>query len=186
MQRVDDALFDDVFETVVQSPSRKPAAWLPRRLTPLFIELQRKPPKTNPEELAELIWALWIHSTVETADNAMNAAIEAMAAGAFDLARPMLDELVKTYPDWSEAWNKRATVAFAEKRDADALIDIQRTLEIEPRHFGAMIGFAQICVRHQHLSEAKAGFEIAARIHPHIHGLTAIITDLSVSQHLKH
>jgi tetratricopeptide (TPR) repeat protein len=184
--RVDDELFDEVFETVIQSPQRKPAAWLPRRLNALFIELQRIPTKGDPEEIADLIWALWIRHPNDQASSSMTAAIEAMSAGAFDLARPLLDRLVSAYPDWAEAWNKRATVFYSERDDAAALLDIQRTLIIEPRHFGAIIGFAQICVRHRRLSEAKAGFEIAYRLHPHIGGLQMIIDDLKTAQHRKH
>ncbi len=179
-------VFDEVFETVVRSSTRAPAAWLPRRLTALFIELRRFPAKADPEELTDLIWALWIRHSNEEAAGLMVAAIEAMAAGAFDLATPILDRLVDDYPDWSEAWNKRATIAFAEKRDVDGLRDIQRALIIEPRHFGAMIGFAQICIRHRRFSEAKAAFEVARRIHPHLAGLTSIIDDLGASLQRRH
>jgi predicted Zn-dependent protease len=186
MVQVDEPIFDAVFETVIQSPQRTPASWLPRRLNALFVELQRFPARSDPEDTTDLIWALWIRHSNEEAASSMNAAIEAMSAGAFDLARPLLDRLVSDYPDWSEAWNKRATIAYAEKRDSDALADMQRTLTIEPRHFGAMIGFAQICVRHRRFTEAKAAFEIACHIHPHINGLQAIIADLTASQHRMH
>jgi predicted Zn-dependent protease len=183
---VDESLFDDVFETVVQSPERSPALSLPRRLTALFIELKRNGSKIPPDEATDLIWALWIHHTDKDAAAGMNAAIEAMVAGSFDLAKPVLDQLVEQWPDWAEAWNKRATIAFAEKRDSDALIDIQRTLLLEPRHFGAIIGFGQICMRHRHFQEAKAAFEIANRIHPHISSLQGVIDDLYAAQGPKH
>jgi tetratricopeptide (TPR) repeat protein len=186
VQRVDEAVFDKVFATVVQSPQRTPAPWLPRRLNALFRELIRNPTKSDPDEISDLIWAIWIDHSEQAAGIAMTAAIESMSHGAFDLASPILDRLVEDFPEWSEAWNKRATLAFTEKRDLDALLDIQRTLAIEPRHFGAMIGFGQICIRHHHLSEAKAAFETARAIHPHIAGLDAIIKDLSHSLERQH
>ncbi len=116
----------------------------------------------------------------------MTAAVEAMAAGAFDLAEPVLDTLAADYPDWAEVWNKRATVYYASRRDSEALSDIRRALTIEPRHFGAIIGFGQICMRQRRYSEAKAAFEIAQRIHPYIDGLASIIDDLSGSIQRKH
>ncbi len=65
-----------------------------------------------------------------------------------------------------------------EKRDNDCVADIARTLELEPRHFGAILGFAQICLRHDMLHEAKAAFEIALRLNPHIDGLRSVVEDL--------
>jgi tetratricopeptide (TPR) repeat protein len=186
MQRVDEITLDQVFEAVITAPVRSPAASLPRRLSALFQELQRRPPKTDPEDIAELIWAIWIHHSNEEAASAMTGAVEAMAAGAFDLALPILNRLVADYPDWPEAWNKRATVHFSEKRDNEALADIGRTLAIEPRHFGAMIGFAQICMRHRRFAEAKPAFETARRLHPYIPGLDTIIADLNQAERRKH
>ena len=156
MQKIQDRVLDGVFEAVVSAPVRKPSSSLPRRLTPLFRELAQVPPKRNPDEVTEIIWALWISHGDVNAANTMVAAIEAMAAGAADLARPILDRLVEENPHWAEAWNKRAVLAFLEKRDQDSLMDIGRTIELEPRHFGAILGFAQICMRQNHLAEAKA------------------------------
>jgi hypothetical protein len=39
---------------------------------------------------------------------------------------------------------------------------------MEPRHFGAVCGFAQICLRHQEPMPALIAFEAALRIHPHL------------------
>jgi tetratricopeptide (TPR) repeat protein len=109
----------------------------------------------------------------------MGAAVDAMASGELDTARPLLDRLVAQYPGWAEAWNKRATLAFIEKRDADSFADITRALELEPRHFGAVSGFGQICLRHGHLNEARAAFQVALSLNPHLKGLRELISDLS-------
>lgn len=186
MQRVPEAIIDRVFEAIVAARDASPSRVLPRRLGPLFRELARTPPTRDPEELSDLIWALWIsHPDVEAA-NEMTAAIEAMAQGAGDLARPILDRLVQRFPDWAEAWNKRATLAYGERRDADSLADILRTVALEPRHFGAILGFGQICLRHGRPLEAKAAFEIARAIHPHLEGLDAIIAELGSTRAQRH
>jgi Flp pilus assembly protein TadD len=90
------------------------------------------------------------------------------------------------HPTWPEAWNKRATLAFIEKRDAECLADIARVLELEPRHFGAVSGFGQICLRRGHLNEARAAFQVALAINPHLQGLREIITDLSPEALMLH
>jgi tetratricopeptide (TPR) repeat protein len=169
---------DPVLRLILDTASRKPAPGLPRRLTGLFRELSEAEPKRDPEETEDLIWALWISHESRVGEETMGAAIEAMASGALKEARPLLDHLVETYPNWAEAWNKRATLAYIETRDGDSLEDIRRTLELEPRHFGAMSGFGQICLRNGHLNEARAAFQVALKVNPHLEGIRELLDDL--------
>jgi Flp pilus assembly protein TadD len=109
-----------------------------------------------------------------------------MASGALKQARPLLDHLVETYPDWAEAWNKRATLAFIEKRDADSVRDIEQVLEREPRHFAAVSGFGQICLRNGHLNEARVAFRVALTLNPHLEGLRELIDELDPQTLMLH
>lgn len=170
--------FDDCFALVLSARQREPAASLPPRLKSLFHELAMGKPPRPADDIEELIWALWIHHADPITAGAMNAAAQAMASGRFGIAAPVLDVLTKDHPDWAEAWNKRATLAFIQKRDGDALTDIARTLTLEPRHFGAIAGFGQICLRHGRKQEARAAFQIAIAINPHLQGLPELIADL--------
>jgi tetratricopeptide (TPR) repeat protein len=91
-----------------------------------------------------------------------------IAARRYDIAETRLARLLRRAPDFAEAWHKRAALYYLLGRDAECLSDIRRTLELEPRHFGAMLHFAEIvrCAR----GPAEAGFAVlAARsIHPHL------------------
>jgi predicted Zn-dependent protease len=175
--------FDLAFSLVVNSPARK----APRsRLNALFNDLKKSEPLRDPEETTDLIWAIWIDHRDDEASHRMAVALEAIAAGAKDLAKPILDELVQSHPDWAEAWNKRATLAFIEKRDDDSIQDIAKTLALEPRHFGAILGFAQICMRRDRLEEAKAAFEVARLLNPHIDGIEAVINELAAERQPLH
>jgi tetratricopeptide (TPR) repeat protein len=178
--------FDRAFTLVVNHGGRPPAGKSATRLNALFDDLKRSNPLRDPSETMELIWALWIAHRDARASHRMVAAVEAIAAGARDLAKPILDELVRDFPDWAEAWNKRATLAFIERRDGDSIEDITRTLELEPRHFGAILGFAQICLRHGRTLEAKAAFEIAMRLNPHIAGIRDIVEELGAAPATMH
>lgn len=175
------ARLDDVFALVIDLPHRSPAPGLPRRLDSLFRELAQVSPRREPDEIEDLIWAHWIAHKDPAAAGAMLTAVDAMAAGAMDLAEPILDELVESHPDWSEAWNKRGTMHFVEKRDGLAIDDIERALLIEPRHFGAVSGFAQICLRHGRLAEARASFQVALSINPHLEGLREAIMEIGLA-----
>lgn len=169
---------DPVFQLVLDLPSRRPSPSAHRRLAGLFRELARSEAGDHAEEIETLIWALWVSHEDQAAEEALGVAIEAMAAGDLGAARPLLDRLVAEHPDWSEAWNKRATLAYIENRDAESLEDIRRTLELEPRHFGAILGFGQICLRNGHLNEARAAFQVALAVNPHLEDLRGIVRDL--------
>jgi tetratricopeptide (TPR) repeat protein len=168
---------DAVFALLLGLRQREPSPKLPRRLINLFRELAEPHPGRSPEEIEDLIWALWISHEDPAAEEAMGKAVEAMAGGSLEPARTVLDGLLALHPDWPEAWNKR---------DADSLRDIEQTLRLEPRHFAAISGFGQICLRHGHLNEAKAAFQLALAINPRLQGLREIIDDLNPEALMLH
>lgn len=170
---------DRVLGLLADLPTRPTVPSAPRRLEALFRDLAAPLPPASADAIEELIWAVWISHPQRDAENDMAAALEAIAAGALDLAKPILDRLVTAHPDWAEAWNKRATLAFIERRDEDALGDIGETLRREPRHFGAIAGFAQICLRHGRLGEARAAFRLALAINPHLVGVQDVVDELA-------
>lgn len=83
-------------------------------------------------------------------------------AGALEI----LDQLTVEYPTWAEAWNMRATVYFYEDRYEDSLADIMRVLELEPSHFGALVGRGFIHLRSGRPEEARAALEEAIVVNP--------------------
>lgn len=177
---------DPVFQLVIEAPTRKPGPGAPSRLADLFLELSQAEPPRPPEEIEDLIWALWMSHEDRMAEEVMGAAIAAMASGALRKARPLLDHLVAKHPDWAEAWNKRATLAFLEERDADSLLDIGQTLRLEPRHFAAISGFGDVCLRHGHLNEARAAFQIALSINPHLEEVRDLLESTSLQRLVLH
>jgi Tfp pilus assembly protein PilF len=174
---------DPVFQLVLEAPSRQPASGLPARLADLFRELAAGEEACSAEDIEDQIWALWASHEDRAAEETMAEAIDAMSSGKLQRAKPLLDRLVVAHPDWAEAWNKRATLAYIEKRDADSLRDIERALSLEPRHFGAISGFGNICLRQGYLNEARAAFQIALSINPHLEELRDMLANLS-PQHL--
>lgn len=114
------------------------------------------------------IWEIWCSHPEEAAVRAMRGAVNAMETGKLRDARVILDAMVGRWPEWAEAWNKRATLRFMENRDGESLDDIACTLQREPRHFGALGGFGQICLRAGDESSALLVFERLLTVDPHL------------------
>ena len=176
------AAIDAVFPLVLGLKQRKPAASLPRRLDALFRELSKPRPPRDPDQIEELIWALWIGHEDQRAAMDMAAAVEAMAAGEMDLADAVFERLVADFPQWAEAWNKRAILDFIARRDARCVANIAAVLQIEPRHFGAVAGYAQVCLRQNRPREARAAFQVALSINPHLQGLSEVIDEIALGE----
>ena len=117
------------------------------------------------------IWAIWTAHEDAEAARAMRGAIAAFETGDLTAADHELNMMVKRWPSWAEAWNKRATLRFVEERDADSLDDIGRTLELEPHHFGALSGFGQICLRAGEYGSALLAFEHAIAVNPNLNSV---------------
>ncbi|MDF1737214.1 MAG: tetratricopeptide repeat protein [Minwuia sp.] len=155
-------------EIVIGLPDQQPHPSLPKRLDSLFRDLATPESANLPFEIEDLIWAVWCeHSDAEVAER-MQRAITAIASGEHESARRLLDDLCARQPQWAEAWNKRATLHYIAGRHELSLNDIQQTLLREPRHFGALSGFGQICLQHGDSQSARLAFEAALRINPHL------------------
>lgn len=127
-------------------PSAKPAAVVKpeNRLDTLFAELKRERNERKAERIAARIFEEWNRSGSASVDLMMLWSQKAMEAEKFDVALDFLDQVVTLSPDYAEGWNRRATVHFMMRSFGKSMADIDRTLQLEPRHFGALAGLAQI------------------------------------------
>ena len=114
------------------------------------------------------IWDVWMDHPHEAAARLLDLATRDIAARRFDIAETRLTQLLRRAPDFAEAWHKRATLYYLLGRDEECLADIRRTLELEPRHFAAMLHFAEILLGIGAPAEARFAFHAALTVHPHL------------------
>lgn len=114
------------------------------RLDNLFAELLRARNEAAAQRVANRIWREWFRSGSASIDFLMQRADAAMKARSHDVALDLLDQVVTLAPNYAEGWNRRATVHFMMEDYAKSMSDIERTLRLEPRHFGALGGMARI------------------------------------------
>ncbi len=96
--------------------------------------------------------------------------IEAMSRGNYEAALSAFSRVVEAEPDFAEGWNKRATVYYLMGDFGASVRDVERTLTLEPRHFGALSGLGLIyLVVGEDLPALKA-FEAALEVNPYLRG----------------
>ena len=140
------------------------------RLPPLF-ELLRT--TSNPDRIGfaeRFIWSIWLESGREDVDRLMEEGVEEMGDGRFRESIATFGRIVDLVPDFAEGWNKRATAYFlAGEFDASAQ-DVERTLTLEPRHFGALSGLGLIHLVKGDEFGALRAFEATLEVHPRASG----------------
>ena len=134
----------------------------------LFGKLHQAKTARSAKFLAGAIWKLWSRSGSPTADLLLVQAERAMRAGQERIAVSILSTVIDQYPDFTEAWNKRATVYFILQDYDRSLADISEVLAREPRHFGALSGLGLIYQRLGKKKKALTAFRRALAIHPHL------------------
>ena len=137
-----------------------------QKLTDLFKRLKASKVEADAKQLAGQIWALWHQSGDSDVDLLMRQARRTSKLGRHEAAIAIIDKALHLAPKYSEAWNLRATVLFYMGRDTESVIDIQRTLALEPRHFGALAGMTLINMRAKNWSGALKSLRLALKIHP--------------------
>ncbi|MDA0341276.1 MAG: tetratricopeptide repeat protein [Proteobacteria bacterium] len=147
-------------------------------LDKLFAVLQTSDDPTALSNAHEEIWQRWIDNDVQDFAALMQQGVVLMNRRQLDAALTVFDDLVEIAPGYAEAWNKRATVHFLLGNLADSIADVDATLDLEPRHFGALSGLGQIELQRGDPEAALAAFEAALRVHPYLPGTREIVDRL--------
>ena len=117
------------------------------KLEEYFEDLKNSTKLDEALNIENRIWNLWnLHPKNQFLTNKLELGTELMENGQHKYAYKIFSNIIFEDPNWSEAWNKRATVLFLMKEYDLSLIDIEKTLDLEPRHFGALSGRAQIYI----------------------------------------
>jgi tetratricopeptide (TPR) repeat protein len=137
------------------------------RLAGLFERLQETPNATEAQAVEQQIWRLWLESNDAAIDRLMLQGIAAMHAQRYDAALQAFDRMVEQAPGFAEGWNKRATVHYLMGDWQASVVDIQRTLALEPRHFGALFGLGLIYDALEQPEAALRSYEATLELNPH-------------------
>lgn len=91
---------------------------------------------------------------------------EALEESEFDVAAEHFTALVDHAPDFAEGYHGRANAYFNLGYIGPALDDLRMTLELEPRHFQALLGLGNIMESLDRPEDAKEVYEAVLEIYP--------------------
>lgn len=143
------------------------------RLEALFVELRREPNQGKAKQLASRIALNWSNSGSATSNALMMWAQQAMKDKRYSVALELLDQVIVLKPGYAEGWNRRATLHYLMNNHAKSMADIEKTLALEPRHFGALSGMAAILAGQGEDDKALQVYEKVLSIYPANRGAQA-------------
>jgi tetratricopeptide (TPR) repeat protein len=148
-------------------------------LDTLFEALKVAPDEASAKAIEDRIWALWMVSGSDTCNVLMSRAKMAADGRDYGLAIKLLNAVIELRPEYTEGWNRRATVYYLQKDYAHSLADIREVLAREPRHFGALSGLGAIMQEIGDDKHALAAYRKALAIDPHLEHIGEVVKTLT-------
>jgi tetratricopeptide (TPR) repeat protein len=143
------------------------------RLKTLFDRLKTTDNEAEAAALTHQIWLIWGQSESDMVNSFMAEGIEEMSVRNYEGALAAFDKVIQNDPDFAEGWNKRATAYYLMGEYAASVHDVERTLALEPRHFGALSGLGLISLAIGDDLAALRAFEAALKVNPYLPGARA-------------
>ena len=152
-------------------------------LNKLFSQLKNSKNLSSAQIVEKKIWEMWlVHPSDDRRGFRLTELLiqgsRLMNMGELNKAYKLFTTIIATEPDWSEAWNKRATVLYLMDRYQSSLDDIKITLALEPRHFGALSGQALNYIELKQYEKAIKSYEAAQKIYPLLDSAKKMIPEL--------
>ena len=137
-------------------------------LNKLFNQLKINDVKSSFETEIK-IWKIWsTHPSQENLTQLLAKGSNLMSNRNLIKAHETFSKIILLDPNWPEAWNKRATVLYMMGRYQESQNDINKVLEFEERHFGALSGQGLVSIKLEDYEKAIRSYKEVEKIHPNM------------------
>lgn len=136
------------------------------KLDSLFLQLKNADSFEKAEQIENKIWKIWFNLGDPKLQKIMDTANALVEQRSYEQAIALYDDLLVKTPNWPEVWNRRATLHYIMGNYRLSINDIARTVELEPRHFGAWSGLGLIMLVLDKPEEAVKAYQKVIEIHP--------------------
>lgn len=132
-----------------------------------LLESLKQENETLRDDATSKLWRLWFEQKGELGLEILKRAQSFMEAGDTVKAEEMLTQTIQSYPDFAEAWNRRAVLYYMQGNYRQSKQDCQQVVILNPYHFGAWHGLGLCEANLGHYNEAIRAFREALNIQPH-------------------
>ena len=112
---------------------------------------------------ADALWQIWFRGGTDEQNNELQ---RIMHLPDFEEILAGLDDLAREAPKFAEVYNQRAILFFRRGEFARCIADCQKTLELNPYHFGAQAGMGQSFMKLRKPRSALRAFRMAIETNP--------------------
>ncbi|MDJ1172672.1 tetratricopeptide repeat protein [Roseofilum capinflatum] len=119
------------------------------------------------EQAIQELWRRWFNQKGMMGFKRLQQAQRVLETGQFERAEEMLTEVIHAWPDFAEAWNRRAVLYYMRREYYKAIADCEEVMRLNPNHFGALHGLGLCHAALAQYRQAIAAFRQASAIVPH-------------------
>ena len=132
----------------------------------LVAEVKRAPNEMAARVISNQMWELWLTAPDTYSQDLLDNGLERLRLGDYSTAEEVLTSLTQYCPFYAEGWNQRAFVRFLQEDWDGALADLDKALEFNPRHTGALTGKALTLINAGRGDEAQPILREALELNP--------------------
>ena len=127
------------------------------------------------------IWKIWsTHPSNEELTFLLGTGSDYVNNNQLSKAVEIFTEVILKDPSWAEAWNKRATVLYLMGEFQKSQDDINKVLELEKRHFGALAGQGLVNIKLKNYEKAIKSYQEAMLIYPSMNSAELMIEKIKI------
>ena len=129
--------------------------------------------------IEQKIWKLWsTHPDDEKLTTLLAEGSAAVNNNQLTEAINIFTKVIELDPNWAEAWNKRATVFYLVGQFQKSQDDIDKVLNLEKRHFGALAGQGLVNIQLKNFEKAIKSYQKALEIYPSMRSPEIMIKEI--------
>jgi len=165
----------------MQAPApSKPAA--PKEVSSedkLFAQLKAVEREEDAHPIEQKLMAMFRASGSPSVDLLITRVQAAMAATDKETAKKLIDAVTTVAPTYAEGWHIRAGLEHASDDDTAALVSLQKTVQLNPRHFRALDELADMLEEYGDKAGALKLYRRALELNPHLPGTAQKVRELT-------